>query len=197
MKPKISAKLIFGVAGIAFFSAIIFFPISYFSSQTFYAKPESAQGVAPEETVSSGLPVRLKIPKINVDAAVQYVGVDASGTMIAPSGLKDVAWLKTGTKPGNIGSAVIAGHYGTKSGIVFNDLYKLKKGDDVYVEDDKGEKLHFVVRESRTYDPKADASDVFNSSDGKAHLNLVTCEGTWDSVRKTYSNRLIVFADKE
>ena len=197
MKSKISAKLIFGIAGIALFSTTIFFLISDFPNQIFYAKQEPARSLIPEKTVSSGLPVRLKIPAINVNAAVQYVGIDASGTMAAPNGLKDVAWLKTGTRPGDIGSAVIAGHYGAKSGIVFNDLYKLKKGDDIYVEDDNGEESHFIVRESRTYDPKADASDVFGSSDGKAHLNLVTCEGIWDSARKTYSNRLVVFADKE
>jgi hypothetical protein len=53
------------------------------------------------------------------------------------------------------------------------------------------------VRELRTYGPDEYASAVFRSSDGKAHLNLITCEGTWNSAQKSFSNRLVVFADKE
>ena len=71
------------------------------------------------------------------------------------------------------------------------------KGDKIYVEDEFGIIATFVVREKRLYDPNVDASDVFGSSDGKAHLNLVTCEGVWDEVTKSRSKRLVVFADKE
>ncbi|MDP2664469.1 MAG: class F sortase, partial [bacterium] len=75
-------------------------------------------------------------------------------------------------------------------------LYKLRKGDIVYIEDDRGAVISFVVRESQRYDPKADASDVFGSNDGKAHLNLVTCEGIWDEGAKSFSQRLVVFTDR-
>ncbi|MFZ2299818.1 MAG: class F sortase [Candidatus Moraniibacteriota bacterium] len=54
-----------------------------------------------------------------------------------------------------------------------------------------------MVRESRSFDPDADALDVFSSDDGKAHLNLITCEGVWDKASKRYSKRLVVFTDKE
>src|SRR3989344_2613905 len=33
--------------------------------------------------------------------------------------------------------------------------------------------------------------------DGAAHLNLITCEGAWDKVSRTYSQRLVVFTDRE
>lgn len=152
----------------------------------------------PEQT-SFGFPVRLKIPKINVDSAVEYVGLTPDGAMDVPKERANVAWFDPGTRPGEIGSAVIAGHYGWKEGkaSVFDNLYKLRKGDKIYVEDDKGAVVSFVVRESRRYDPDADASDVFSSNDGKSHLNLVTCEGVWDEVSKSYSKRLVVFTDKE
>jgi hypothetical protein len=32
---------------------------------------------------------------------------------------------------------------------------------------------------------------------GKVHLNLITCGGVWDKVGKSYSNRIVVFADME
>jgi hypothetical protein len=55
----------------------------------------------------------------------------------------------------------------------------------------------FVVRESRSFNPNADASDVFNSNDEKSHLNLITCEGSWNKDSKSYSQRLVIFTDKE
>ncbi|MDP1709889.1 MAG: class F sortase, partial [Candidatus Komeilibacteria bacterium] len=82
-------------------------------------------------------------------------------------------------------------------GSVFDDLHKLKPGDKIYVKDDKGETISFVMRGSERYDPQADAADVFNSKDIKSHLNLVTCEGVWNEVAESYPKRLVVFADKE
>lgn len=148
---------------------------------------------------TAGLPMRLKIPRIKVDSAVEYVGLTPDGAVGAPKDSVRVAWFNLGPRPGENGSAVITGHYGRKNrkGSVFDNLYKLRKGDQLYIEDEKGVIITFVVRESRRYDPKADAPDVFGSSDGRAHLNLVTCEGAWDRVSKSYSKRLVVFTDKE
>ena len=160
---------------------------------------ENAAAFTKQEQANSGLPVRLKIPGINVDATVEYVGVTPDGAMDAPVGPRNVAWFDLGPRPGEEGSAVIAGHSGWKNGVpaVFDNLYKLRKGDKIYVQDEKGTIITFVVRESRLYNPEVSASDVFNSNDGRAHLNLVTCEGAWDKVSKTYSKRLVIFADKE
>ncbi len=151
------------------------------------------------EQASVGLPVRLKIPSINVDASVEYAGLDFDGAMDVPKERANVAWFGLGQRPGENGGAVIAGHYGWKNGkaSAFDNLYKLRKGDKLYIEDDEGVIVPFVVRESRRYDPNDDASAVFGSPDGKSHLNLITCEGVWDKVSKTYSKRLVVFTDKE
>lgn len=153
-----------------------------------------------QEQVSFGLPARLKIPKINVDAFVESMGLTSDGAMEAPKRGRNVGWYSLGPRPGNIGSAVMDGHFGrwkNGEGSVFDDLNTLQKGDRIYVEDDKGITATFVVRESRSFDPNADATDVFDSNDGKAHLNLITCEGIWNKDSKSYSERLVVFADKE
>lgn len=156
--------------------------------------------VSPIQTQPSfGLPLSLKIPTINVDAKIEYVGLTAGGEMDIPKSPDGVAWLELGPRPGEIGSAVVAGHYGVwKNGAetVFNNLKKLQIGDKIFVEDEKGASIPFVVRESRIFDPKADASSVFSSNDGKSHLNLVTCE-SWDKASESYSQRLVVFTDKE
>lgn len=149
--------------------------------------------------LSVGRPVRLKIPVINVDSFVEYVGLTPLGAMDAPKAPEDVAWFNLGPRPGEDGSATISGHYGWKDDIpaVFDDLSKLKKGDKIYVEDDKGAIIIFVAREFRVYGEREEASSVFISNDGKSHLNLITCGGGWDKVKKSYPNRLVVFTDKE
>lgn len=152
-----------------------------------------------QEQASVGLPVRLKIPNINVDALVKHVGLTSNGAMDVPKNPINVAWFNLGPRPGENGSAVIAGHYGWKHNIpaVFDNLHKLRKGDKIYIEDEKGANIVFVVRDIQIYDKNADANSVFGQGDGKAHLNLITCTGTWNEAEKTYSHRLIVFTDKE
>lgn len=142
---------------------------------------------------TQGFPVRLKIPAINVNAGIQQVGVTQTGEMDVPSNTVDAGWFKMGSRPGEKGSAVISGHFNGSSGEagVFFNLYKLKAGDKLYIEDSNGKSIGFVVQESRTYDPGF-ADEVFSLSDS-AHLNLVTCDGVWDGVKKSYSKRLVVF----
>jgi LPXTG-site transpeptidase (sortase) family protein len=145
------------------------------------------------------LPTRLKIPVININAGIEYVGLTSDGAMDVPKNPNNVAWYSPGSHPGENGSAVIAGHLDDKNGkpAVFYYLNKLKVGDKIYVQDDKDTTIIFVVRESRSYDPKADATDVFTSNDGKSHLNLITCEGSWNHSANSYSKRLVVFTDGE
>jgi len=143
------------------------------------------------EQVNFSLPVRLKIPSIGVDALVEYVGFTPDGAMDTPKERANVAWFNFGPRPGENGSAVIAGHYGWKNGkaSAFDNLYKLRKGDILYIEDNKGEIISFVVRDFQSFDPKADASDVFGSPDGKSHLNLITCGGAWDKLYSPIRNK--------
>ena len=145
--------------------------------------------------VSYGLPVRLMIPRLGIDAAVENVGLTADGAMGVPTSRETVAWFMLGSRPGNKGSAVIDGHSGYKNGeAVFDDLPSLRKGDLLFIKDAKGVMIEFIVRRSHTYGRDANASDVFDRKDGR-HLNLVTCTGTWDASAGTHAQRLVVFAD--
>jgi len=152
-----------------------------------------------QEKITYRLPVRLKIPKIKVDAAFEYVGVTAEGAMDVPKSADNVGWFESGARPGEIGSAVLAGHYGRHNGesSVFDNLYKLRAGDKIYVEDDQGITTSFIVRGNRRYDAQADASGIFISKDDQAHLNLITCEGNWNKDAQSYPTRLVIFADRE
>lgn len=193
------------ILGIAGLSIIIFFlglPGQGSRAQQDLVASASVGSIqdSASQPVSTGLPVRLKIPSIYVNAAIEQVGLTPGGAMDVPKSAANVGWYNQGPRPGKTGSAVIDGHYGwwkNNTPTVFNNLNKLHPGDKIYIEDDTGVTTTFVVTGSRNYDPTADASDVFSSGDGNAHLNLITCEGVWDNNQKSYANRLIVFTDKE
>jgi Sortase (surface protein transpeptidase) len=210
MRHKISlikSLFVFEAVGIAFFLLpILFFAVIY-PEQDFYAQPvlasaEKNKNILPSpvaEKKYQGLPVRLKIPKIKVNAAIDYVGLTTVGAMGIPTTPARAAWFKYGVRPGAIGSAVISGHVDWYNGAysIFANLNKLKVGDKITIQDDSGALISFVVRKTAVYAANQDAADIFNSGDGLAHLNLITCSGTWNKTAKQYSKRLVVFTDEE
>ena len=190
MKLKILLKkksFIFLFSGFIFCLGFVFLLTT--NTTAFYKK----------EPVTFGLPLRLKIPKINIDASIESVGITLNGAVGVPNGPTNAAWFNLGPRPGEQGSSIIDGHFGWKNNIpaVFDNLYKLKKGDKIYIQDDKGAIITFVVRESKSYDSNLSVPEVFSFNDDKAHLNLITCTGTWNAAKKSHSQRLVVFTDKE
>jgi LPXTG-site transpeptidase (sortase) family protein len=175
------------------------FPVAKFPLTSSDGKQIAYSSIRDPGGIAEGLPVRLKIPVIGVDSAIEDAYITPDGRMDVPAGTVNVAWFALGPKPGKEGSAVIGGHYGeyqaNKGPTVFFNLDKLKAGDKVYIEDDKGETLTFVVRRIQLFDRNADSTSVFTSGDGKAHLNLITCEGIWNQVNDSYPDRRIVFTD--
>lgn len=203
MRSKISFKLSsFGVCllGVIFFSTIIFFlSLDLHGQGSDSILVSSTNKQTTQKLKQASLGFRLKIPKINVDAAIESVGLTPKGAMDVPKDPKNAAWYNLGPRPGETGSAAISGHinwwYGATG--VFANLYKLKPGDKITVQDDQGATVSFVVRATRKYNASADATNVFISNDGKAHLNLITCSGVWNKRAQQYSQRLVVFTDKE
>jgi LPXTG-site transpeptidase (sortase) family protein len=148
---------------------------------------------------TAGIPMEIQIPAISVDASIESVGVKSNGELDVPININNAAWFNLGPRPGEIGSAVIDGHYGWKDGksAIFDNLYKLHVGDKIIIMDEKRIVTTFIVRELHKYTDKESANDVFISNDSKSHLNIITCNGIWNKTNKSYSNRLVVFADKE
>lgn len=183
------------LVGIGCSSLIILSP-TLSAPDTFVASAPSI--IVPIQIIAE-LPSRLIIPKIHINAFVEYLGLTPTGAMDVPAGPDDVAWFDLGPRPGSTGSAVIAGHEGWKDNIpaVFDNLYKLQKGDEISVIDAKGATTTFVVTKLQIFGENANSAPVFDSDDNGIHLNLITCEGIWNAVTKNYSGRLVVFTDKE
>ncbi len=61
-------------------------------------------------------PVKIKVPKIDIEADIESVALDDHGRMDVPQNVLNVAWYNLGVKPGQKGNAVFAGHYDKPDG---------------------------------------------------------------------------------
>lgn len=160
--------------------------------ETTVEKPSAAFSFV---SADPGVPKRLIIPALNINASVQDVGLGKTGNMAVPSNYSDVGWYRYGSKPGERGSAVIDGHVdnGFSLPAVFKQLGKLVPGDDIYIETMSGVHLHFVVEHVETYAASDVPKDLlFNRADDK-RLNLITCAGDWLPEQKAYDERTVVY----
>ncbi|HKC19384.1 MAG TPA: class F sortase [Candidatus Dormibacteraeota bacterium] len=138
---------------------------------------------------------RVVIGRIGVDAPIEPVGREAGGAMASPSSLDTVGWFNQGPKPGAGGDAVLDGHFGLPSApAVFRNLHVLRPGDTIHVSWPDGRGADFRVASMVTVAADAQPRGLF-ASGGPARLALITCAGTWDQGRRTYTERLIVTAD--
>ncbi len=146
-----------------------------------------------------GIPVKLLIPSISLAINLESVGIASNGAMDVPIGRNNGAWFNLGPRPGAIGSSVIDGHYGfwiNGEPAVFNDLNKLNKGNLIRVVENNNMVVSFVVVDLKIYTPSQSDKNIFASTDNLSHLNIITCQGIWNPDNKTYSSRLVVFANK-
>lgn len=143
-----------------------------------------------------GEPRRITIPTLSVDASIENVGMDPSGRMGVPSDADIVGWWMHGVRPGEAGSAVVAGHLDTPQGSpgVFYAISQLEPGDVVEITDSLGVARQFTVYKTEMHtDADFPLQDVFLNSDGRL-LNLITCAGTFDAEAQNYDQRFVVYS---
>jgi sortase (surface protein transpeptidase) len=165
------------------------------NSETQAGKPDViAQDLG--ETKQIGLPTKLSIPSLGVETDVEHVGLDAKRNMDVPKDAANVAWYNLGPRPGESGSAVMAGHLDSPDGspAVFWELKNIEIGEKIEVTDENGETYTYEVERVESYDfDKFPLEEVFADRSGKK-LNLITCEGTFDRETKNYSKRTVAYA---
>ncbi len=143
------------------------------------------------------LPEELSIPRLNIRAPIEHVGI-TDGDMAVPNSPETVGWYSFGTKPGDTGSAVLAGHVNWWGGrdAVFTNLQEMQVGDLVNILNEAGSRDYFIVRDIQKFPLDADTSLVFSNNEGKTLLNLITCYGTWNEEQNTHEERLVIFTEK-
>lgn len=143
----------------------------------------------------AGYAVRLAIPAIKLDTQVAQGGIveDAQGNpewQTLP--FVAVHYGDLTSLIGAQGNAVIAGHVVTLAeGNVFRFLYQLDIDDQINVWDQHDHEHDFRVVDVKLVVPE-DTSVMAPTRDET--LTLITCGGTFDPVKREFSDRLIVVA---
>ena len=162
--------------------------------------PHAAAAAAPGRLPSPAAPpVRLQIPAIHVSAKIVDEGLDASGALQVPpltdAGVREAGWYDLGPAPGQVGSAIIAGHVDSYDAPgVFYDLGRLAPGNAVEVTLANGATVHFTVNSVHEY-TKAHfpAQEVYGPEPYPA-LRLITCGGAFDQATGHYLSNIVAYA---
>lgn len=150
---------------------------------------------APRSAGRAPRPIRIMIPAIGVSAPVIPLGLDRKGALEVPQDFAETGWWTGGSRPGERGPAVIAGHVDSHTGpAVFFRIGNLRRGDAITIERADGSRVRFRVERSARY-PKArfPTAQVYGATRTPA-LRLVTCSGTFDRASGHYLDNTVVYA---
>jgi sortase A len=144
-------------------------------------------------------PIRLVIPKLGVDAAIQRVGLiqkEENGTIYyqwnVPRG-DGVGWHESSALLGQIGNTVLNGHNNIQ-GEVFRDLIELELGDEIIVYGMERKFTYQVVHQEIMPENRQPLSVRLDNArwiytTGDERITLVSC---WPYT--TNANRIVVIA---
>lgn len=148
-----------------------------------------------EAPVGAGIPVDFALPRLDVQAPIDPVGL-TDGELEVPEDIRRLGWW-TGSAAagGSSGTTVIDGHIDSPQGRgVFYHLQEVQPDDQVVLTVAGGGTATYRVTERRSY-VKADGlpPEVFATSD-QPRLVLITCGGRYDFAKASYDDNIVVIA---
>jgi len=166
--------------------------ISSGSDQPDETKPSNV--AQSEYTVPTDQPRRISIKSVGIDGLIQRVGLTKDNVMAVPSNVYFAGWYVNSVLPGKPGLSIINGHVsGVYKDGVFKQMQKVKANDAVEIEFGDRSSKKFIVVETKALPAKQSAQDLFTPHEGiTSQLNLVTCDGKFDTTTQSYENRIIV-----
>lgn len=142
----------------------------------------------------TGMPTRLRVPSIGVDALIEDLRIGANGELSPPVDFARPGWYVEGTAPGDVGPAVIAGHVDSYRGpAIFYRLRELTAGDQIEV-DRGGAIVRFTVTSTAWYPKSSFPTQEVYGPTPDSQLRLITCGGAFDRTARSYRNNLVVYA---
>ena len=156
-------------------------------------KPDAIQD---SYKVAAGQPRVIEIPKLNVSAYIQRVGVDSQNRMATPNNIHFAGWYVNGVSPGQDGLSIINGHAGGRyTDGIFKHLNDLEPNDSIRVQLGDLSWKDFIVVSNATYSESESAAVLFKDDTSiDKELHLITCDGVFDDKTQTYDARTIVIA---
>lgn len=142
-------------------------------------------------------PVRLEVPALGVDTAVDPVGVEPDGQMTIPAEVDRVGWYRFGPAPGDAGSAVIAGHVDDREqGLgAMAPLREAEVGAEIVVTEAAGTAQRWQVVSRELIQKQVLPLDRLFARDGPPRLTLITCGGPFLPEFASYRDNVVVVAE--
>ncbi|CAL9457998.1 hypothetical protein SUDANB6_02579 [Streptomyces sp. enrichment culture] len=154
--------------------------------------PKAAPAALP-----ASVPVRVAIPSAGVDTApLLRLGLNADGTIEVPSVAQAdrIGWYGNGVTPGEIGPAVLVGHFDTVNGpAVMRNVDRIRPGDRIDVTREDGTRAVFAVTALEQVGKDAFPTRKVYGRTSRPELRLITCGG--DIVHGHRPDNIIVYAD--
>ncbi len=145
-------------------------------------------------------PVSLSIPRLDVRAEIDPVGVESDGWVEIPDDVARVGWYRFGPAPGaSSGSAVIVGHrdgWNEGAGALY-DLAQVEPGDTIEVEREDGSTLTYTIVSREAIDKTDLPTDELFAEAGDPRLTLISCIGYFDRDNGGYLQNIVVTAVPE
>ncbi|MFF5497642.1 sortase domain-bontaining protein [Streptomyces aquilus] len=158
---------------------------------------DTSRDDVPPPPATTGEPASLSLPRLDVRAVVEPVGVAADGQVEIPDDPRQVGWYRFSPQPGSAqGSTVIVGHVdaaGRGLGVLVA-LNDVREGDRVLVRQKDGGVVAYRVSSRRTVGKKDLARTGAFRREGPPVLTLITCAGPYLANRGGYQNNLVVTA---
>ena len=143
-----------------------------------------------------GLPIKIEIPKLGLIAEITPIGITPKQNLDVPKDASQVGWFEEGVRPGQVGAALLTGHYDTPSGrpAIFYRLKVLGPGDEIVILTNWEERFVFIIEELVSEPYKAFPKELLYGKLATRELRLITCDGVWNLKERSYSKRLVVLA---
>jgi hypothetical protein len=183
----LAAGLILAVAGAAGL-ALTRHPVAadYAAAPTLPAPTGPIAAVPQQRSAQVSPPVTLTTPSIGVQTSLIRLGLAADGTLQVPQSTAVAGWYTGSPRPGAVGSAVIAGHIDSRTG--------LRPGDRVYVRRADGTLAVFRVTAVRQFPKDSFPTSAVYGPTPDPEVRLITCGGTFDPQLGSYLSNTIVYA---
>lgn len=154
-------------------------------------QPDAAN--TPSPTIAPAAPVaRLRIPSIEIDAAILDMNLTPEGAMDTPDTPDDVAWYDFTGKPGLGGNAVFSAHvdWFTGAPAAFRDLDQLEPGDRIEAVLTDGTVIAYEIIGAESYLVQDMDMRAILAHTPVETVTLITCGGSFSGT--SYSHRLVV-----
>lgn len=169
-------------------------------SKTEHVKQEEISPIPTESVDKNGN----KKEEVNINTTYAFIGYLEIPTIHFKQGFVDkndvhnnveenITILKEATYPDKVGNFIIAGHSGTGAIAYFNELYRLKEHDTMYVYY-KNKKYTYEIVNIYTQ-PKNGTIKIYRDQT-KATVTLITCTNDNDTTQTVYiANQIAVTND--